>query len=1109
MQCPSCRAEVAAGSRFCNQCGVALPVLCQACGHSNPPGSNFCANCGTPVAACKTPPTSPDDAKVQPRTALAADRRQVTIMFCDLVGSTTLSARLDPEDLRDVIGGYYRQVAETVRNFGGYVAQYYGDGVLVYFGYPQAHEQDAEIAVRAGLALVDAVSGVSSPVPLQTRIGLATGLVVAGELFEAAEAQGHSKGHGIVGETPNLAARLQALAEPNTVVIDEATRRLIGDLFELRDLGATELKGISGTIRAWAVLRPSAIESRFEALHTAGLTPLIGREEEADLLLRRWSKAKSGEGQVVLLAGEGGIGKSRLTAEILQRLGDEPHTRLRYFCSPQHTSSALYPIISQMERAAGIAHEDAPLARLDKLDVVLARSATPVPDRALIAELLLLSGDGRYPALQLSPQQRRQKTLDALISQLETLGRAAPLLMVFEDAHWIDPTSMELLGRTIDRVAKLPALLIVTFRPELEAPWIGRPHVTALTLNRLAQREIGAMIERVVGNKPLPAKVINDLIERTDGIPLFVEEMTKAVMEAVRSAAEHVVATIPSPTSTVPASLHASLMARLDRLGSAREVVETAAVIGREFSHALLAAVEHQPGAALDAALDRLVAAGMIIRQGTPPHAIYRFKHALMQDAAYGTLLRGRREALHARIADVYEQQFAEIVDAHPELLAHHLALAGAAERSIAFWLKAARAAIGNGAVAEAVAQLRRGLTLVDEISDESVRQRHEIELQITLGNALMALKGYSAAETDAAFRRARELCLDAEDTTQLVRVLWGQFTGDFAGGRERASLRVAEELLALSERLNDGGGRHLGHASVGASLLHLGAFAEARAHFDRALTAEAEQQREWAYRFGQSGRVVAHSYLSLDLLLLGFADQGRRHAELSIAEAQGLAHPPSLCFAHSIASRFYYLCGDSQSLAEHAAIVARLADEQGLGLWQALGGIYLGWSHSAGGAVDEAIELIRSGLKKYRAVGAGLGLPLYFLSLAEIVGRAGDCRGALRLIDEAQKVIDGGEEGWVSPEVHRLAGQTVLLLPEPELAKAQAHFERAIAIAREQKSRFCELRAAMCLARLLLDRGQVKEARDLLAPVYSSFGEGFDTVDLTQARSLLDVLQA
>src|SRR5215470_5221664 len=521
-------------------------------------------------AGSKAPPSDAATASSAPTVSLEdrAERRQITVMFSDLVGSTALSARMDPEDLRELISAYHKCVADTVRRFDGFVGQYLGDGVLVYFGYPEAHEDDAERAVRAGLELIEAMAALKTPASLQTRVGIATGFVVVGDLMTGS---GEAHERRIVGETPNLAARLQGIAEPNTVVIAEATRRLLGNLFELKDLGAKELKGVAEPVRAWVALRASTVESRFEALHPSGLTALVGREEETDLLLRRWSRAKSGEGQVVLISGEAGIGKSRLTAALLETLAPEPHTRLRYFCSPQHTDSALYPIIGQMERAAGLAHDDTLQARLDKLDTLLAQTSTLIGDASLFAEMLSLPNDGRYPVLELTPQQHRQRTFEALISQLEALTRQSPVLIIFEDAHWTDPTSLEVLDRFVDGIAFLPALLIVTFRPEFDPPWIGRPHVTAMTIDRLTKRQVGAMIDGVAGHQLLPAGIRQDIIERTDGIPLFVEEMTKAVLEG-QGAVERTISVVPSPALAVPASLHASLMARLDRLGPAKEV---------------------------------------------------------------------------------------------------------------------------------------------------------------------------------------------------------------------------------------------------------------------------------------------------------------------------------------------------------------------------------------------------------------------------------------------------------------------------------------------------------------------------------------------------------
>src|SRR6516164_2334629 len=703
------------------------------------------------VAVAAAPPATPGAADT-------AERRQVTVMLSDLVGSTALSARMDPEDLRELIAAYHKCVAEAVRRFGGFVAQYQGDGVLVYFGYPEAHEDDAERAVRAGLEVIAALSTIKTSASLQVRIGVATGLVVAGDLAGSGEAQER----GIVGETPNLATRLQGIAEPNTVVIGEATRRLLGDLFQLSE--ARDLKGIAGPTRAWAVLRASSVASRFEALHATGLTVLVGRNEEFELLLRRWQRAKSAEGQVVLLSGEAGIGKSRLTAALLENLATEPHARLRYFCSPQQTSSALYPIIGQMERAAGLVHDDTPQARLDKLDAVLAQTSTSIEEAALFAEMLSLPNDGRYPRLALTSEQRRQRTLDALILQIKGLTRSSPVLMIFEDAHWADPTSLEALGRAVDRIATFRVLLIVTFRPEFDPRWIGRPHVTALAINRLAQREVGAIIDRLVGDKVLPEGIRQDIIERTDGIPLFVEEMTKAVLEAgSEGAAEHAAAAVPLPALAVPASLHASLMARLDRLGTAKEVAQIGAVIGREFSHALLAVMVRQPEEELGSAVDRLIAAGLLFRQGVPPHATYLFKHSLVRDAAYGTLLRQPRRGLHARIAETLESQFADVAERQPELLARHCTEAGQIEKAAALWGKAGLRSLERSALVEATEQLARALTQIATLPATPALRREQIKLQAALITPLMHVKGYAAPETKAAAERARVLIEQAE----------------------------------------------------------------------------------------------------------------------------------------------------------------------------------------------------------------------------------------------------------------------------------------------------------------------------------------------------------
>jgi class 3 adenylate cyclase len=598
----------------------------------------------TTLRAAAAQSATGDDAppKIDKSPKDTAERRQLTVMFCDLVGSTALSARLDPEDLRGIIGAYHRCATELVERNGGFVAKYIGDGVLAYFGYPQAREHDAEHAVRAALALVEAVPQLATKAgsPLQVRVGIGTGLVVVGNLIGAGAAQEQA----VVGETPNLAARLQGAAAPGTVVIGPATRRLLAGLFEYHDLGGIEAKGFAAPVQAYQVVRPSMVESRFEALRAA-TTPLVGRDEEIDLLLRRWTQAKGGDGQVVLICGEPGIGKSRITQTLVERLS-EPHTRLRYFCSPHHQDSALYPSITQLERAAGFRREDTDAQRLDKLEAVLAQGTNDFNDAVpLFADLLAISTGERYPPLNLTPQKRKEKTLQAQLNQVEGLAARQPVLMVWEDMHWSDPTTRESLDLLVDRAPTLRVLLVLTFRPEFTPPWVGRPQVTLLTLNRLPPRQRAEMIANLTGGKVLPKEIADQIVDRTDGVPLFIEELTKTVVESGILAEEGDRYTVVGPVTplAIPTSLHASLLARLDRLAPTREVAQIGAALGREFSHPLISAVAQMPQQKVDDALEQLVSAELIFRRGSAPDATYTFKHALVQDAAYSTLLRSRR----------------------------------------------------------------------------------------------------------------------------------------------------------------------------------------------------------------------------------------------------------------------------------------------------------------------------------------------------------------------------------------------------------------------------------------------------------------------------------
>ena len=878
-----------------------------------------------------------------------AERRQVTVMFSDLVGSTALSARMDPEDLREVISAYQKCVKDTVERFGGFVAKYMGDGVLVYLGYPQAHEDDAERAVRAGLELVAAVGDLKTHAPLQTRVGIATGLVVVGDLIGS----GASLEQAIVGETPNLAARLQGVAEPNSVVIAESTRKLLGDLFDLDDLGVQDLKGIAEPVRAWAALRPASVESRFDAFHATGLTELVGRDEELELLLRRWSKSKTGEGQVVLLSGEPGIGKSRLSAALLERLGTEPHTRLRYFCSPQHTDSALYPIIRQMERAAGFAHEDMARQKLDKLDAVLVQNFTPQQHAALLAEMLSIPNDGRYPKLALAPQEQRQRTLEALTAQLEALSRSNPVLMVFEDVHWIDPTSLEVLGRTIDRLRTLGVLLIITCRPEFDPPWIGRPYVTALNLNRLGEREIAAMIERVTGNKSLPESIRRDIIERTDGIPLFVEEITKAVLEAQsEGTAESALANIPSPFIGVPASLHASLMARLDRLGPAKEVAQIGAAVGREFSHALLQAVVRKPETELRSALDRLVAAGLLFQQGVPPHATYLFKHALVQDAAYGTLLREPRRALHARIVETLENDFAEIAETRPELLARHATEAGQIEKSALLWGRAGQRSLDRSALVEAAAQITQALDQIATLPTTPALRREQIRLQVGLITPLIHVKGYAAPETKAAAEKARLLIERAEalgeapeDKLLMFSALYGLWVASYVAFSDGdAVCKIAAEFMMLAESQAATVPLLIGHRAMGTSLLWSGEIAEGRRHLDQAVRLyQPLEHRPSASRFGHDPGVAGLSYRAYALWLLGYPKAALADAEKAVENAREIGQAATLMYALSNAAWPQIYCGNYKVAQAWVQELLPLAGEKDTPYWAAFGQISQG----------------------------------------------------------------------------------------------------------------------------------------------------------------------
>jgi class 3 adenylate cyclase/predicted ATPase len=1060
-----------------------------------------------PTAAAQAVPGT-SAASMTPKTPDAAERRQVTVMFADLVGSTELSARMDPEDLRDVISTYQKCVTETVRHFDGFVAKYMGDGVLIYFGYPEAHEDDPERAVQAGLELIAAVPALNAPVLLQIRVGIATGVVIVGDLMESGDAQER----GIVGETPNLAARLQAITPPNMVVIADGTRKLLGNLFELRDLGTKDLKGIQGDVHAWAALRPRSVASRFEALHVSALTPLVGREEEVELLLRRWSRAKSGEGQVVLLSGESGIGKSRLTFALLEQLAREPHIRLRYVCSPQHTDSALYPIISQLMRAAALEGDDSPQAKLDNLDALLAQSSTSPEDASIVAELLSLPNDGRYPPVEVEPQLRRQKTLEALCSQLEALAGISPVLIIFEDAHWTDPTSLELFARVVDLAVSHRLLILVTFRPEFSPPWIGRPHVTALTLNRLTRRDIDSLIEGVAGERSLSEDIRQHIIERTDGIPLFVEEMTKAVLDAEGESEAQAFAGAPRPVVAVPASLQASLMSRLDRLGPAKEVAQVGAAIGREFPYMLLAAVARKPEADLEADLDRLIAAGLLFRQGTPPHATYLFKHALVQDAAYSTLLREPRRVLHARIAEILESQFAEIADSQPELLARHYTKADLIEKSARLWGKAGQRSQQRSALVEAAEQLGQALAQIATLPSTPDLRREQIVLQVALLNTLMHVKGYGARETKAAVAQVRTLIEEADrlgeppdDSSLLLSALFGQWIVNFISFNGDVARQLASRFLTLGEKEGTVVPLVVGHRTMGSTLALMGDLVEAKAHYDAALALyRPTEHRRLMTRFGQDLRVTCLAFRSMDLWLLGYPEAALGDADCALMEAREIDHAATLMFTLNFPILVNTYCGNYDAAKERLEELVALAEEKAAPFRKAEGVLRRGYILTLTGKAATAVEMVTSGIDLWRSAGSTIFTPEHQFMLAIAHADSGQFDDAWRCISEAMTAMQATQERWCEAEVHRVAGEIALKSPQYDVVKAQAYFEHSLTLARAQQAKSWELRAAMSLARLLYDQGKRQTAHDLLAPVYDWFTEGFGTSDLRKAKALL-----
>jgi class 3 adenylate cyclase/predicted ATPase len=1044
-----------------------------------------------------------------PARSAGSERRQLTIMACTMVGAP-LAASLDPEDLRDRIGAFRKAVADVAARFDGLVAQYQGNGVLVYFGYPAAHEHDAEQAVRAGLEIVSPVgmlkTGFDSPP--QASAGIATGLVVIGEQVGTGEA-----GQRIaIGEAPTLAARLQTLAAPGKVIVAASTRRLVGRMFDCRVLAADELDGLPPSVEAWQVRGEMAGIGRFEARRAATLTQLVGRQEEMELLLRRWDQAKLGEGRVVLLSAEPGIGKSRIAESLLARLEGEPHTRLRYFCSPHHTHSPLYPTITQLERAAGFEPGSSANAKLDRLEALLKPAARNVSrDVALIAELLGVPMDGRYPALAVSPQQKREMTLTALLDQLDGVAARSPVLIVFEDTHWIDPTSLDLLDRTVARAANLPVLLVVMFRPEFQPTWVGEPHVTMLPLSRLGRRDSAAMIGGVTRGKSLPDAVLERVLAQSDGVPLFIEELTKTVLESglLDAAGDRYVMRGALPAFAIPSTLHASLLARLDRLTGVKDVAQTAAAIGREFSYALIAAVVEVPERALRDALAQLVGAELIFQRGLPPDSSYLFKHALVQDAVYASLVRSRRRQLHADIAHVLEAQFADVAASEPEVLAHHFTAAGLGERGVLYWQRAGEQASDRSANLEATGHFNAAIELLKTLPDTPARTRQQSALYVALGAALIVVKGDASAEVEHAYLKARELCERIGNTPELVRVLFGLWRFYITRGQLQTARELGETLLRLANNADDPALAVIAHYAVGFSRYKLGELPVARQHFEDGIAKYAPEQRHApVFRIGQDPGVACRSFSAMCHWLLGFPDQALARGQDALALAYELSHPHSVGFAQCWLAFVYQFRRDLGAVREQAEAALAIATEQGSPVWAAMATIFRGWALAMQDRREEHLADIKRGIAAWQATGATSTVRYFRTLLAEASDLLGHPEDALQQLADAQTMREQQEDRWWEAEIYRLRGAMLLRHSMAPQAETETWFRRALDVAHSLQAKSLELRAATSLARLWHDQGKHAEARNLLAPIYSWFTEGFETPDLKEATDLLGELR-
>jgi TOMM system kinase/cyclase fusion protein len=1059
-----------------------------------------------PSAQSGSPPAAP--------RAPDGERRQLTVLFCDLVDSTALSSRLDPEEWREVVRAYQDTCSKVIARFEGHIAQYLGDGLLVYFGYPRAHEDDAQRAVRAGLGMVEAMSqlntrlGQERGVQLAVRLGIHTGQVVVGEIGGGAKQEQLA-----LGETPNVAARLQGIAAPNTLVISATTFQLLGGFFACQSLGTPLLKGLPEPLAVYRVLYESMARSRLDVAGPAGLTPLVGREQEIGLLLERWAQVTEGVGQVVLLSGEAGIGKSRLVQVLTAQVAAEPQAWLTPCqCSPYYQNTALYPLIDLLERVVlRFEREESPEQKLRKLEGLLVQYGLPLAEAVpLFAALLSLPLTADYAPLNVSPEQQKQKTLHALLTILLRVATQQPVLFVMEDLHWVDPTTLEWLSLLIDQGPTARILALLTFRPDFTPPWTGRAHVAQVTLPRLPRRQAAEMTGRVARGKALPPEVVEQVVAKTDGVPLFVEELTKMVLESglLQEREERYALTGPLPPLAIPATLHDSLMARLDRLVAVKAMTQLGATLGREFSYELLQAVAPWDEGTLQQGLHQLVAAEFLYQRGVPPQATYVFKHALIQEAAYQSLLKSTRQQYHQRIAQVLEARFPEVCETQPELVAQHYTEASCSEQAVRYWQRAGEHASEHSAHLEAISHCTTGIELLTTLPETPERTQHALTLYSTLGAALQMAKGLGAPEVEQAYTQARALCQQVGETPQLVPVLFGLWRFYLVRSQFQTARELGEILLRLAQGTDDPPLAVIAHYARGWTWCCLGALPAARQHLEEGSARYTPDQRHApVFRMGHDPGVACRDFAAMTLWLLGYPDQALARIHEALALGHELSHPVSLAFARCWAAMISHFCQDVPAVHEHAEAAIVLSTDQGVPLWAAMGTCLRGWALAMQGRGEEGMAQVRQGLAAWRATGAATFVPYFCTVLAEVSAHLGDPEDGLRVLDEAHTLVEQHEERWWEAEIFRLRGVLLLRQPGTPQAEAEAWLQRALDVARRQEAKALELRVAMSLTRLWQQQGKRAEAHTLLALIYGWFTEGFDTADLQEAKALLEEL--